>query len=220
MKPGLFVSFEGIEGSGKSTQIALLSKTLEDLGHAHTITREPGGTAVGDGIRRILLDSETIHLTPAAELLLFYASRSQNLTEKIRPAKSRGEMILCDRFFDASLAYQGYGRGLPLDLIDRLTDLVCGLDRPDLTILLDIDPKTGLERARMRNQSQTKDEGRFEELDPAFFSRVRQGYLELAKREPGRFRIVDAGRDVEAIHRDICHVIGVVGAGATRPLES
>jgi dTMP kinase len=214
MKPGLFVSFEGIEGSGKSTQIARLSELLESQGHAHTITREPGGTAVGDGIRRILLDSETLHLTPAAELLLFYASRSQNLTEKIRPARARGEIVLCDRFFDASLAYQGYGRGIPLDFIDRLTDLVCAAERPDLTVLLDIEPGTGLERARARNSTRNRDEGRFEALDLAFFERVREGYLELARREPKRFRIVDANRGVDAIHRDVCALVGVDAARA------
>ena len=110
MKPGLFVSFEGIEGCGKTTQISTLSAGLTGRGIAHTVTREPGGTAVGEGIRRILLNSETIQLTPASELLLFYASRSQNITEKIRPALDRGDVVLCDRFFDASLAYQGYGR--------------------------------------------------------------------------------------------------------------
>ncbi len=148
MKQGLFVSFEGIEGCGKTTQISRLSTALTRRGVAHTVTREPGGTAVGEGIRRILLNSETIRLTPASELLLFYASRSQNIEEKIRPALERGEVVICDRFFDASLAYQGYGRGLPLDFIDGLTNLVCARHRPEITILLDTETKAGLTRAR------------------------------------------------------------------------
>src|SRR4051812_3841063 len=119
MKQGRFISFEGIEGCGKTTQIGLLSDYLKKKNTPFTITREPGGTAVGEGIRKILLNSETIHLTAASELLLFYASRSQNITEKIIPALERGETVICDRFYDASKAYQGYGRGIPLDFIDK-----------------------------------------------------------------------------------------------------
>jgi thymidylate kinase len=126
MKQGRFVSFEGIEGCGKTTQIALLSDVLAKRSIPHSVTREPGGTAVGEGIRKILLHSETIHLTAAAELLLFYASRSQNILEKIEPSLEKGEMVICDRFYHASMAYQGYGRGIPIDLIEKLTDLVCG----------------------------------------------------------------------------------------------
>lgn len=212
MTPGLFVSFEGIEGCGKTTQIRILSEALTARRVPHTVTREPGGTAVGDGIRRILLDSETIGLTPAAELLLFYASRSQNLAEKIRPARARGEIVLCDRFFDASLAYQGYGRGLPLEFIRGLTDLVCAGDRPDMTILFDIEPSVGLKRARARNLGHASDEGRFEALNLEFYSRVRGGYLELAHQEPARFRIVDAHRSIGDIHRDVGQLIGLEGA--------
>src|SRR4029453_5537944 len=123
MKQGRFISFEGIEGCGKTTQIALLSKYLKKHSIPHTITREPGGTAVGEGIRKILLNSETIHLTAASELLLFYAFRSQNISEKIIPSLERGQIVICDRFYHASLAYQGYGRGIPLEFINKLTDL-------------------------------------------------------------------------------------------------
>src|SRR5215510_5906243 len=124
-KPVRFLSFEGIEGCGKTTQIGILSEYFAARGIAHTITREPGGTAVGEAIRKILLNSETIHLTAASELLLFYASRSQNITEKIKPALANGEIVICDRFYDASMAYQGYGRGIPVDFIEKVTDLVC-----------------------------------------------------------------------------------------------
>src|SRR5438105_8587656 len=162
MQHGKFVSFEGIEGCGKTTQIALLSEYLKNHSIGHTITREPGGTAVGEGIRKILLNSEMIHLTSASELLLFYASRSQNIQEKIKPALERSDMVICDRYYHASMAYQGFGRGIPLDFIRKLTDLVCDPYRPDLTLLLDIEPEVGLARARARNHSGIENEGRFE----------------------------------------------------------
>src|SRR5207253_8490542 len=142
----------------------------------------PGGTAVGEGIRKILLNSETIHLTAASELLLFYASRSQNIEEKIKPALERNEMVICDRYYHASMAYQGYGRGIPVDFIRKLTDLVCGNHRPDTTILLDIEPEIGLARARSRNSKQSEDEGRFEMEDLLFYTKIRNGYLDLAAR--------------------------------------
>jgi dTMP kinase len=208
MKQGRFVSFEGIEGCGKTTQIALLSDFLKTRSIAHTITREPGGTAVGEGIRKILLNSETIHLTAASELLLFYASRSQNIQEKIRPALERGEMVICDRFYHASMAYQSYGRGIPLEFITRLTDLVCDRYRPELTILLDIEPAIGLGRARARNHGRAEDEGRFEAEDLEFYTRVRDGYLDLAKRD-SRIRIIPADRSIEEVHRDIVKVLGL-----------
>lgn len=209
MKPGLFVSFEGVEGCGKTTQISKLSDLLTERDISHTVTREPGGTAVGDSIRRVLLHSETMHLTPAAELLLFYASRSQNIEEKIRPALDRKDVIICDRFFDASLAYQGYGRGLPLDFIDGLTDLVCAQYRPDLTILLDIDPVVGLRRARRRNSVQSEDEGRFEAEGFDFYQRIRQGYLELAARSPERIKVISAAGAVGEVHAEIRRVLEI-----------
>lgn len=209
MKHGKFVSFEGIEGCGKTTQIGLLSDHLTKSSIPHTITREPGGTAVGEGIRKILLHSETIHLTAAAELLLFYASRSQNIAEKIVPALDRGEMVVCDRFYHASMAYQGYGRGIPLDFIDKVTDLVCDAYRPEITILLDIDPRVGLARARERNHMRADHEGRFEAESLEFYTRVRRGYLELAAREAHRITVIPADRSIDDIHQDILNVLGL-----------
>jgi len=208
MKHGRFVSFEGIEGCGKTTQIALLSDVLTKRAIAHSVTREPGGTAVGEGIRKILLHSETIHLTPAAELLLFYASRSQNILEKIEPALAKGEVVICDRFYHASMAYQGYGRGIPIDFIEKLTDLVCGERRPEITILLDIEPEVGLARARARNSRRAEDEGRFEMEEVPFYTRIRNGYLDLASREPRRIRVVPANRSIEAVHQDVLKILG------------
>ena len=208
MKHGRFVSFEGIEGCGKTTQIALLSEALTRRAISHSVTREPGGTAVGEGIRRILLHSETIHLTAAAELLLFYASRSQNILEKIEPSLARGEVVICDRFYHASMAYQGYGRGIPIEFIEKLTDLVCGERRPEITILLDIEPEVGLARARSRNSKRSEDEGRFEMEEIPFYTRIRNGYLELASRESNRIQIVAANRSIDAIHQEILEILG------------
>jgi dTMP kinase len=208
MKQGRFVSFEGIEGCGKTTQIARLSEFLKSRSMAHMVTREPGGTAVGEGIRKILLNSETIHLTAASELLLFFASRSQNILEKIKPALDRGEMVICDRFYHASMAYQGYGRGIPLDFITRLTELVCERFRPEVTILLDIEPAVGLARARARNHGRVEDEGRFEAEDLEFYTRVRNGYLDLVKKDP-RIKMISADRSIEEVHRDIVKVLGL-----------
>src|SRR4030095_908274 len=207
MKQGRFVSFEGIEGCGKTTQIALLSDVLTRRNIPHSVTREPGGTAVGEGIRKILLHSETIHLTPASELLLFYASRSQNIQEKIKPALAGGEMVICDRYYHASMAYQGYGRGISLDFIQKLTDLVCHPFRPDMTFLLDIEPEVGLARARARNHARTENEGRFEEETLDFYNKVRDGYLELAS-EDERIQIIYADRPIEAVHRHILTILG------------
>ena len=207
MQQGKFISFEGIEGCGKTTQIALLSDYLKKHSIPHTITREPGGTAVGEGIRKILLTSETIQLTAASELLLFYASRSQNIQEKIKPALDRGEMVICDRYYHASMAYQGYGRGIPLDFIHKLTNLVCAPYRPDLTLLLDIEPEVGLTRARARNHARAEDEGRFEAEDLEFYNKVRDGYLELAS-EDERMQLIYADRPIEAVHRLILTLLG------------
>jgi dTMP kinase len=209
MKRGRFISFEGIEGCGKTTQINLLSEYLTQRSIPHSVTREPGGTAVGEGIRKILLHSETIHLTTAAELLLFFASRSQNIEEKIKPARSLGEMVICDRFYHASMAYQGYGRGIPIDFIEKLTDLVCGDERPELTILLDIDPEIGLTRARARNHKRVEDEGRFEMEDLVFYTKVRNGYRELAARDPQRIKVIEADRTIEEVHRDVVRLLGL-----------
>jgi len=207
-KHGRFLSFEGIEGCGKTTQIAILSEYLSKRSIPFTVTREPGGTAVGEGIRKILLNSETIHLTAASELLLFYASRSQNIAEKILPSLARGETVICDRFFHASMAYQGYGRGIPLEFIEKLTDLVCGTNRPEITLLLDIDPEIGLHRARARNEQRANNEGRFEMEDVLFYTKIRKGYLDLAARDPEHVKVIPANRSIEEIHRDVVRILG------------
>ncbi len=190
---GRFITFEGIEGSGKSSQISLLADHLRSKHRTVTFTREPGGTPIGDQVRKILLDPQNKALDPSAELLLYAASRAQHLTEVIRPALERGDLVLCDRFSDATIAYQGYGRGLDLAMIHALDRLVTAGMRPDLTILLDVEAAVGLARARGRNDLQGLGaEARFENEALAFHERVRQGYLVLAREAPERMQIVDA----------------------------
>jgi dTMP kinase len=190
---GRFITLEGIEGSGKSSQISLLADHLRSNHRAVTLTREPGGTPIGDQVRKILLDPGNKALDPSAELLLYAASRAQHLTEVIRPALESGAIVLCDRFSDATIAYQGYGRGLDLAMIHALDRLVTAGMRPDLTIVLDVEAAVGLARARGRNNQQGLEaEARFENEALAFHERVRQGYLALAREAPDRMKIVDA----------------------------
>jgi len=191
---GCFVTFEGIEGSGKTTQIARLAERLDAAGDLAVVTREPGGSPLGRRLRTLLLGGEVARIEPMAELLLYVADRAQHLRELVEPTLAAGTHVLCDRFYDATLAYQGYARGLDLDLI-RLLHQKPPLDRrPHRTILLDLDPELGLARARHRNGELglTVTEGRFEREALAFHRRVREGYLALADAEPFRFRIVAA----------------------------
>lgn len=203
----LFITFEGIDGSGKTTQLRLLHEYLRNRGIDTVVAREPGGTEVGEAIRQILLHSGTQDLRPLSELLLYYASRHQNLCQNILPALERGQWVLCDRYADASLAYQGYGRGLDLNFIEQLNQAVIGQKVPNLTILIDLDPATALARARQRNQERAVDEGRFEMETLSFFERVRQGYLTIARKTPGRFRIVSGELSVENAHEEIVRMV-------------
>jgi len=207
----LFVTFEGIDGSGKTTQLRLLYEYLLKRGIDAVVAREPGGTEVGEAIRQILLHSRTQDLKPLGELLLYYASRHQNLCQNILPALERGQWVLCDRYADASLAYQGYGRGVDLNFIEQLNQAVIGQRLPNLTFLIDLDPATALARARQRNQDRAVDEGRFEMESLEFFERVRQGYLTIARQNSQRFRIVSGELSVEDAHQEILRWISEVG---------
>ena len=204
----LFITFEGIDGSGKTTQLRLLHEVLQKQNIPTVVAREPGGTEVGEAIRQILLHSGTQDLKPLSELLLYYASRHQNLCHNILPALERGQWVLCDRYADASLAYQGYGRGLDLNFIEQLNQAVVGQRLPNLTFLIDLDPTMALTRARQRNQGRVVDEGRFEMESLNFFERVRQGYLTIAKDHPDRFRIVSGSLSIEEAHQEIVHLVG------------
>jgi len=204
-----FVTFEGIEGCGKTTQIQLLSNRLEEQGIDHLLTREPGGTTAGDQIRRLVLDPATV-IGPWCELLLYAAARAQHLEQVIRPALAEGRLVLCDRFTDATRAYQGFGRGLPLEIIEQLHALGPLALEPDLTILIDIDPETALPRAADRDRAKTVDESRFEQENRAFHDRVRRGYLELARRFPGRFAIVDGRGGIAEVGARVGAAFGTV----------
>jgi dTMP kinase len=190
----MFITFEGIEGSGKSTQLRRVAERMMGA----VVTKEPGGTPLADRIRAILLDS-TARIDPVAELFLFAASRRQNVVEVIRPALARGATVLCDRFTDSTLAYQGFGRLLNLDQLRTLNAWATNSLIPDLTLLFDLPEEVGLSRARSRNAEAADDEGRFETEDLRFFRRVREGYLTLAVAEPSRFAVIDAAGDVDDV---------------------
>src|ERR687883_1539254 len=194
----MFITFEGIEGSGKTTQLQRLAAILRERGRGVVVTKEPGGTPLADRIRAILLDSGSV-IDPVAELFLFAASRRQNVMEVIRPALARGEVVLCDRFTDSTLAYQGFGRLLTLDRLRALNDWATDSTRPDLVLIFDIAEEMGLGRARSRNADAAEDEGRFELEDLRFHRRVREGYLALAAAEANRFAVVDASGSIDEV---------------------
>jgi dTMP kinase len=216
---GKFITFEGLDGTGKSTQMRKLAAVLRAAGHKVVETREPGGTVTGEKIRRLLLDSATVGLSPLAEMALMFASRAQHIAEVIQPALDHGQTVLCDRFTDSTEAYQGSGRKLGSEAVLELHRVLCGDLQPDLTILLDSDPAMSVGRARRRNERAShgasknigehhSDENRFEQQNRAFFARVHEGYLAIAAREPHRVVAVDASGAPGQTHQRIVDVIG------------
>jgi dTMP kinase len=194
-----FITFEGIEGCGKSTQAKILSRALQtETGSQVVATREPGGCPIADKIREILLDADNSALVPLAELLLYAAARAQHVAEVIRPALAEGKIVLCDRFTDATTAYQGHGRSLDLALIENLAQLATGGLTPDLTILLDCPEEVGIKRAMARiNATSGAREERFEQESLRFHQAVREGYLKLAAENPARFIVIDGTRGIQ-----------------------
>jgi dTMP kinase len=204
MTAGLFITFEGTEGGGKTTQVNLLAERLRGLGHTCRPLREPGGTPVGEEIRHTLKHSVQNHaMTAEAELLLMNASRAQLVREVIRPALAAGEVVLCDRFYDSTLAYQGYGRGLDLNFVRRVTTFAVGETRPHITILLAVPVEVSEARRRARQSVGAPQRDRLEEADRAFFLRVEEGYRNIAAVEPERVRLVDATRPIEEVQAEI-----------------
>lgn len=217
---GLFITFDGTEGSGKSTQVVLLQDRLRDWGHTVRVFREPGGTPIGEEIRHTLKHSlANAAMTSEAELLLMNASRAQLVREQIRPSLARGEIIICDRFYDSTTAYQGYGRQLDLETVRRIIEVAVGNTRPDLTLLLDISPEVSTERMRSRQATLPFVRDRMEEGDRAFFDRVAQGYQAIAAEEPKRVRKIDASGTVEDVQTMIWHYILPLVAPLPRPAE-
>jgi len=199
---GFFITFEGIEGCGKTTQLRLLKERLQASGEQVTSTREPGGCPIADQMRAILLDAGNSAITPLAELLLYAAARAQHVQEVIVPALARGEIVLCDRFTDATVSYQGHGRGLDLDTISQLNRLATGGVEPKLTLLIDCPVEIGLSRALARIEAGSgAREERFELESRRFHERVRQGYLGLAAAFPERFLVIDGSGDVAQTER-------------------
>lgn len=205
MQHGRFISFEGGEGSGKSTQIQKLSKWLEQKNIRNIVTREPGGSEGGEKIRELLVSGGTERWEPMSEILLFYAARYDHVERLIKPALKQGIWVLCDRFFDSTIAYQGYGHNISLSKLSELNTLVLDDFKPDITFLLDIPADVGLTRANIRENKKNIKEDRFENFDIQFHERLRNGYLDLAKKQ-SRFKIIDANRNIDIIFNDIINI--------------
>jgi dTMP kinase len=207
----MFISLEGIEGCGKTTQLESLGNFIEEQGRSYVVTREPGGTAIGEKIRSILLDPASKELVPAAELLLYMADRAQHIDSLIKPRLAEGKIVLCDRYFDATVVYQGFARGLDTGFIRDLHRIILKDLKPDITLLLDLPPRIGLARAwqELDSGQRSDAESRFEEEAISFHEKVRAGYLELARMEPGRFKVIDASRPIDEVQAEIRQVLSV-----------
>ena len=207
MTKGIFIRLEGGEGTGKSTQIKLLQQALSAAGVDVLTTREPGGTDQAERIRDLLLQRDSGAFDPMTEALLLFAARREHLVEKIWPALEKGQWVISDRFADSSRAFQGYGMGLDMQVIENLYQLVSGKFQPDLTFIFDIDPELGLERSLSRLKKSAVTEDRYERMGLPFHQRLRNGFLEIAKKFPERCVIIDAAQDIQAIHRQVLKVV-------------
>ena len=205
---GLFITFEGVEGSGKTTQVELLADRLQQAGHPVTMTREPGGTPISDRIRAVVLDQSRVEIHPHTEALLMCAARAQLVNELIQPSLARGHVVICDRYSDSTFAYQGFARGQDLATLRALNDFATGGLVPHLTLLLDLPAEVGLQR-RFRAARSGKPTNRMDLFDTTFHQEVAAGYHKLAQAEPGRWRVVDAQRDVKEVAAEIWHIVAV-----------
>jgi dTMP kinase len=200
---GLFITFEGPEGSGKTTQTGLLKEALQQRGHTVVCTREPGGTRIGEQIRTVVHDQANGELVPETEILLYSAARAQHVAQVIRPALLRGEVVISDRYAESTYAYQGYGRGLELGILQEITHFATGGLVPDIVIYLDLDVNNGLERKRKDRVEGRGEWNRMDDQSLAFYRRVREGYLAMAAQERQRWLIIDATQPLLTIHQDI-----------------
>lgn len=212
----MFITFEGMEGSGKSTALNRVQQALLDEGHGVLLTREPGGSRLGRTLRSILLDLSNDDIVPEAELFLYLADRAQHVGQVIRPALAEGVTVLSDRYADSTVVYQGYGRGLDPERLRELNDMAVGGLWPDLTLVFDLPPEEGLRRAMTRNlqDGTSVSEGRFEAEHLAFHARVREGYLTWAALNPARFRVVDATRTPDQVFEDVMRAVRAALAAA------
>ena len=199
MKKGLFITFEGADGCGKTTQLNLLKEYLENNGYEVVLTREPGGKGLGEKVREILLNYDG-EVSNRCESFLFLADRAQNIDIIVNPAIEQGKIVLCDRHTDSSVAYQGYGRGLDINQINTLNNLATGNKKPDLTLVFDVDIETSMQRVG-------NEKDRMESAGKEFFNRVRNGYLELAKQEPERIKVIDSTKSIPEVQKDVLEII-------------
>ena len=206
-----FITFEGPEGAGKSTQIALLADYLRRQGYTVHCTREPGGTPIGDQIRRVLHDVANTQMTPVAEILLYSASRAQLTAQVIKPLLAEGTIVLCDRYADSTFAYQGYGRGLDMATLQTITRFATGGLKPDLTIFLDLPVEVGLSRKKQASEAGEGEFNRMDRLTVAFHRRVREGYLAMSRAEPQRWVVLDARQPVDALQSDVRRALQKIG---------
>ena len=202
---GLFITFEGIDGCGKSTQRELLAEQLKQRGFEVVVTREPGGTVIGEDIRRLLVSDASIHIAPTTELLLYVAARAQHVAELIRPSVEAGSIVISDRYTDSTVAFQGYGRGLDLEIVENLNRFATGGLVPDLTIVFDLDPAAA--RSRLGSRPVGGLLGAFDEQHAEFHERMRAGYLRMATSEPSRIRVVDASGSAEQTHSNVMALV-------------
>lgn len=212
MKAGRFITFEGPEGGGKSTQVQALAETLRAEGRTVLVTREPGGTPLAEKIRGLVRDERADPPVARSEVLLFLAARAQVVAEVIRPALARGEWVLCDRFADSTFAYQGYGRGLAVDLLRHFNDFATEGLVPDLTVLLDVPPEVSRARLAAREAATATAADRIEQAGAEFHARLRTGFLELAKAEPARFAVIDASRPLAEVSRQVLAAVRRISA--------
>lgn len=202
---GLFITFEGIDGCGKSTQREMLAEQLRQRGFEVVVTREPGGTVIGEDIRQVLVSDASVHIAPTTELLLYGAARAQHVAELISPSLEAGRVVISDRYTDSTVAFQGYGRGLDLDVVERVNRFATGGLVPDLTIVFDLDP--AMARMRLGSRPVGGLLGAFDDQHADFHQRMRSGYLRMAMEEPGRIRVVDASGSAEETHSSVMALV-------------